>query len=338
MTSYGTSKPTCWNYCDGCPETYGQTVFIEKAFRAFPSIWRVCSWHKNHHLYQIGTKYTEVGLPLYDACRKFGAIVTTGHEHSYSRTKRMSSFEDFVVAESGETIVLSEGHSLAWVSGIGGIPLRSADSTLQSNHWWASTAAASGTSTVSSYGAVFCKFNLNGELRKAFCETKLVDGRIIDSFHLASDLQAMASKPDPERDTVEVCAETVDIEVQVSKASDNAIHDISYNTVHCGPEVMMMEHGNRVAFRFEEIGYLTNLKVESAFLELVAAKEHAGNFEWLIYADKPTSGHSEPFECNQRFDGSTGPNSLLTRNRTVASVSWTETNGKWYEGGVYPYA
>ena len=36
------------------------------------------------------------------------------------------------------------------------------------------------------YGGVICKFNLNGELNKAYCYTKLIDNRIIDEFMLES--------------------------------------------------------------------------------------------------------------------------------------------------------
>jgi hypothetical protein len=324
--------PTCWNYCEGCPTTLGQTAFIEKAFTAFPSVWRVCSWHKNHHLYQIGNKFTEVGLPLYDACRRHGAIVTTGHEHSYARTKRMSSFESFEVDQPDELILLNKGRSLAWVSGIGGIPLREGDPTLVSNHWWASTAATKNTATTINFGAVFCKFNLNGELRRAFCETKVVGNRVIDSWEMTSDLQDVPKRPeDTTRNSVSVCAEGDDVEVQVDSPNDNAVYDIQADVLSCDPYGQLVEHGNRVALRFNTVGALPRMVPTEAHLELVAAKEHAGSFHWIIYAEK--SAHSLPFECGSATPGSL---SFGDRNRTNHAIEWTEINEKWYEGGMYP--
>lgn len=337
ITSYGTTLPTCWNYCEGCPTTLGQTVFIDKALKAFPSPWRVCSWHKNHHLYQIGQKYTEVGLPLYDVCRKHGAIITTGHEHSYSRTKRMSSFQEFTVSQDqDDTIVLREGYSLAWVSGIGGIPIRDADPSLEANAWWASTAAKVGTATSASYGAVICKFNLNGELRRALCETKLVDGRIIDSFYLASDLQSlevMPENPSVEPYNVNVCGEGHDVEVQVSTADDNAVHTYEGDHVECAPTSAVLESGNRMAFRFNLVKVQPHVGRVEAHFEFVAAKERTGPFDFLIYAELPTGGHSSPFVC----DPERASLDLPLRNRTIASVRWNSYI-KWFEGGMYPFA
>eukprot|EP01122_Echinamoeba_exundans_P008918 TRINITY_DN303_c0_g2_i1.p1 TRINITY_DN303_c0_g2~~TRINITY_DN303_c0_g2_i1.p1 ORF type:complete len:694 (-),score=39.64 TRINITY_DN303_c0_g2_i1:347-2428(-) len=329
MTSYGTSLPTCYIYCDGCPTTLGQTAFIDKAFTAFPSVWRICSWHKNHHLYQIGNKYTEVGLPLYDVCRRHGAIVTTGHEHSYARTKRMSSFENFQVDQPDEIIGLNKGHSLAWVSGIGGIGLRQGDPTLVSNHWWAATAATD-TSTIVNHGAVFCKFNLNGELRRAYCETKLVDNRVIDSWYMTSDLQDVPTKPDnSESNVVSVCAEGEDVEVQVDSPQDNAVYDIAADVLSCDPYGQLVEHGSRLAVRFNTVGALPRMVPTEAHLEVVAAKEHAGSFHWLIYAEK--TPHSQPFECASSAPGS----HFAGRNRTNHAMDWIEVDGKWYEGGIY---
>ena len=60
--------------------------FIKDTLASDDSIWRICSWHKNQRLMQVGGKLDEVGWKPYEECRKGRAIIATGHEHSYERT------------------------------------------------------------------------------------------------------------------------------------------------------------------------------------------------------------------------------------------------------------
>ena len=49
-------------------------------------------WHKNQRILQVGSKSDEVGFEAYNRCAKMGAIIVTGHEHSYCRSKPISSY------------------------------------------------------------------------------------------------------------------------------------------------------------------------------------------------------------------------------------------------------
>jgi hypothetical protein len=95
-------------------------------------------------LYQIGAQGDSVGYEIYDICRENGALVSTGHEHSYCRSKTMVDFRTQEVAENAtaDTIQLSEGSSVVWVSGVGGQQIRDSKSELRKKPWWAVALAA----------------------------------------------------------------------------------------------------------------------------------------------------------------------------------------------------
>jgi 3',5'-cyclic AMP phosphodiesterase CpdA len=82
------------------------------------AIWRVCAWHRNQRLMQVGGKDDDVGWQPYEACREGGAIVATAHEHSYSRTHLMDSFASQSIASTSDTLIIDEGQtspsSRAW--------------------------------------------------------------------------------------------------------------------------------------------------------------------------------------------------------------------------------
>jgi 3',5'-cyclic AMP phosphodiesterase CpdA len=52
--------------------------------------WKICVWHKNQAKLQTGDKEDETGYGVYEACRKHGAVIFTGHEHSYERSHLLS--------------------------------------------------------------------------------------------------------------------------------------------------------------------------------------------------------------------------------------------------------
>lgn len=65
--------------------------FIEEAFTIHHNVtWKICIWHKNQEKLQTGDKEDETGYLVYEVCRRHGAMILTGHEHSYERTHLMS--------------------------------------------------------------------------------------------------------------------------------------------------------------------------------------------------------------------------------------------------------
>ncbi len=148
--------------------------------------WRICSWHKNQRLMQAGAKQDEVGWGPYEECRKGGAIVATGHEHSYSRTRLMNNFETQEVASTSNTLQIEKGKSFAFVSGLGGHSIRSQDEKLAAKDWFAAIYTTEQNAT---YGALFCIFNENGVENKARCYFKDVDGNVPDEFNIVSNVK-----------------------------------------------------------------------------------------------------------------------------------------------------
>lgn len=160
--------------------------FINQTFSNDDSIWRICSWHKNMHKMQAGGKSDATGWGVYEACRDWGAIVATGHEHSYSRTYLMSSFKNQTVVNQSSTLQLEKGKSFVFVSGLGGASIRD-----QENDWPWMASVYTSTQNAND-GALFCHFNDNGNPNHASCYFKDVKGVIPDQFELVSLLQGGA--------------------------------------------------------------------------------------------------------------------------------------------------
>ncbi len=156
------------------------TDFFTRGLAADTSTWRVCSWHKNQELMQVGGKTDETGWGVYEACRAGGAIIATGHEHSYSRTHLLSSMEHQTVASLSDTLRITKGETFAFVSGLGGRGIR--DQKLAGD-WWASIHT---TTQEAALGALFGVFDIGGRGDLAFFYFKDVDGNIVDAFWVVS--------------------------------------------------------------------------------------------------------------------------------------------------------
>ena len=160
------------------------TAYIRDQLAQTDAIWRICSWHKNQNRMQLGRKDDEVGWQPYEACRRGGAFVATGHEHSYSRTHLMADFERQAVASTSNRLELEEGRSFAFVSGLGGRSIRDQN---RDGPWWA---AAYTSDQGANFGALFCTFFADGNPRLARCYFKDIDGKVPDRFELISKVGA----------------------------------------------------------------------------------------------------------------------------------------------------
>ncbi|KAL1920937.1 uncharacterized protein VTP21DRAFT_11572 [Calcarisporiella thermophila] len=128
-------------------------------------------------------KRDETGYEIYEICRKYGALVATAHEHSYSRTHLMSNFESQKIESMNSSIQLRPGHSFAFVNGIGGEETRPWQNGMQNHPWWA---AAGSSDNGISFGAMLCEFHINGQPNKAQCQFQDIDGKIWDDFDITS--------------------------------------------------------------------------------------------------------------------------------------------------------
>jgi len=148
------------------------------------STWKVCAWHKNQHLTQIGSKEDDASWNPFETCRRHGAMISNGHEHSYSRSHLIKKFEDPIqVSGTTSPYLLKNGQTMFFTNGLGGKGVRTALPELKVLPWWAKTQAIEdGVTGV----AVFCKYNVDGKLDQAYCYAKDVNKGIIDSWNLTS--------------------------------------------------------------------------------------------------------------------------------------------------------
>lgn len=151
------------------------------------NIWKICSWHKNQNAMQLGGKGDEMGWEVYEACREMGAIIVTGHEHSYSRTKTLISMSQQTVdpsCSSGSSICVAKGKTMAVVSGLGGIGIRDQNRCLTGcKGEWAKIYTSTQSAT---FGAMFITFHVDGDPRKARGYFKNINGQIVDTFDITA--------------------------------------------------------------------------------------------------------------------------------------------------------
>lgn len=185
----------------------GDPTFIDTQLKNATNTWKICSWHKNMKLMQIGGKSDEQGWPDYETCRKYGAIIATGHEHSYERTKTLTNTQTQTtdvtcpdpknVCVGRETSTASPGKTFVFVSGLAGSSIRNQDLCLPSTPpygcggIWASIYTSD---QGAKEGALFIIFNYNGNPNKAHGYFKNVSGQIIDEF----DITATSGNNDPQ--------------------------------------------------------------------------------------------------------------------------------------------
>jgi hypothetical protein len=160
-------------------DTEDYASYIRDTFASTTNDWKICLWHKNQRMYQVGDKKSEVPIELYDECRKAGAIIATAHEHSYARSFVLTNVKSPAIIQSTSTLPLSPGQTFIFVSGLGGHSIR--PQVLQAPHW----ASVYSSTQDANFGALFCTFNVHGNTNKAHCYFKDIDGRIADRFDIS---------------------------------------------------------------------------------------------------------------------------------------------------------
>jgi len=112
---------TCNDQCQAGPG------FHTNALQNFKGLWRMCFWHKNMHNLQVGGKVDETGYEPYEECLRAGAMIFTGHEHSYERTRSLTSMSKQTVDpewNSADKLRVKEGTSFVVVGSLGGFNRR----------------------------------------------------------------------------------------------------------------------------------------------------------------------------------------------------------------------
>jgi hypothetical protein len=139
-------------------------------------LWKICSWHKNQRATNVGEKPDEMGWPIYENCRKYGAIVAQGHSHTYSRSKTITNDTAQTVDPTCSdpfNLCVSPNRHIFFDSSLGGTDTRSLNTTYVAKPYWGATYGGN-------FGALFIEFNVDGNPNKARGYFKTIAGTIVD--------------------------------------------------------------------------------------------------------------------------------------------------------------
>lgn len=167
--------------------------YIKAQLKSDNHIWKVCSWHRNMSAMQVGNKTDDMGWGVYEACRENGAIIATAHEHSYERTKTLTSVRNQTVdpdSPDPNRLVVAPGKTFSFVSGLGGESIRVQNRCLPAappygcKGEWAKIYTSNQNAQ---FGALFITFNVNGDPNTAHGYFKTISGQIVDKFDVTKE-------------------------------------------------------------------------------------------------------------------------------------------------------
>ena len=191
----------------------GNAAFVRTQFASHDDAWRVCMWHMNMHDMQTGGKEDEMDWATYRACQEAGAIIATGHEHSYARTLTLTDLGTGAAGHGAtgtpDRLEVGPGRTFVFVSGLGGKSVREYRCDKHDDDtWWATVytsnyylkagatvakrcakGSAKNAAVVKgyTYGALFITFNAGGDPHKAEGYFKTITGDTIDAFTIVKD-------------------------------------------------------------------------------------------------------------------------------------------------------
>ena len=166
--------------------------YILDRFAGDPHVWKVCAWHKNQRALQVGGKGDEMGWGVYESCRRMGALITNGHEHSYHRTRTLSSLIEQRVDErcpDPGRLCVRPGAVPVFVTGLGGRSIRDQKRCLPDRFPYGCNGEWAFIYTVNQgarYGALFIDFGGGGDPRRARGAFINVAGQTVDAFDVTA--------------------------------------------------------------------------------------------------------------------------------------------------------
>ncbi|MCX4241376.1 metallophosphoesterase [Paraliomyxa miuraensis] len=179
---------------------------LRAELEANDAIWSICLWHKNQTDMQLGSKTNDAGWGVYQACQDEGAIIITGHEHTYSRTLTLTNLGngDDGHGATGvfDLVTVGEGSTFVSVVGTGGRGLRDYEADKHDDDtWWASFYTSNLCKMNGgviddcdeSPGALFIDFYVDGDPYKARGYVKTINGTIMDEYEIIREPMAEKS-------------------------------------------------------------------------------------------------------------------------------------------------
>jgi len=183
MSSVGSDNP-------GESANRAHTDFIENALRSSDAKWKICVWHMTMSATQTSYKEDATGWRAYEICRRYGALIITGHAHTYSRSYTMKSFgrevysftrQDLQVASYDNSFIALQpgdgGTTGVIVVGIGGYKNEEAqkDSGIWAKIYSTSCQGAGNTcqyaNDANKYGTLICDFDASASTAPCYLAT-----------------------------------------------------------------------------------------------------------------------------------------------------------------------
>lgn len=171
--------------------------FIADTLAGDDSLWSLCIWHKTMRDLQAGDKPDEVTWNALRNCQNGGAIVVMAHEHSYARTRTLTDVGNEPGGHGAigtpARVEVGPGRTFAAVSGLGGRSIRSYDAGLHSDDTWWATLYTSNyyrrngkeiERFSADYGALFIRFHVGGDPKKAHAYFKNIEKTVVDEFEI----------------------------------------------------------------------------------------------------------------------------------------------------------
>lgn len=166
--------------------------FVKDAMATFGGRVRLSGWHLVQTLYQVENKGNEATFDIYEQSRESGAFILTAHCHNYARSVPMARLtESPLISPYKDNNTVIEGQTIVNVVGTGGYSLKRCNSNREKSNWWAKT----GCVNTLDYGALFCKFNYNGDPAVAYCYFKQIDGTILDEYTVRFETAVVPPAP-----------------------------------------------------------------------------------------------------------------------------------------------
>ncbi len=327
-------------FCEGenpheaCISQEEHIAYIKEQLERDKSIWRVCAWHKNQREMQVGGKQSEVDWGAYEACREGGAMIVTGHEHSYSRTKTLSNFENLTVDDSvhpvingvpgnPDHLVIKPGASFSVVSGIPGLDLRNQNRCLPYNYpyggdegcnyiWGSIYSRNQGEFP----GAFFVTYYVDGDPKKARGYFKNINNEIVDSFKIYVGEKGEDSGPN----------NSVSIDLRLQEGSDDAEQAVNGRFFSINSTDLELTNdgvAQRVGLQWEDVPIPQGAVITKAYIEFVSkdnSSEPTTNVQFRGHAidNAPTFVERN---INSRWSERTSDNSKVRWNDLPA---WTK--------------
>eukprot|EP01029_Cantina_marsupialis_P018466 TRINITY_DN4241_c0_g1_i1.p1 TRINITY_DN4241_c0_g1~~TRINITY_DN4241_c0_g1_i1.p1 ORF type:complete len:388 (+),score=92.91 TRINITY_DN4241_c0_g1_i1:39-1202(+) len=189
------SVPALWR-C-GIASSSENAEYMDEQLSQYPDApWKLCNWHIPDKKIHLSSLPGPVGLDIYDTCRKHGAGIINGHVHSYLRSFTISKFDGpdgMPVRVEGDT----EDNEIQLKCNIDDAPnaqsfvfMSSAGkSTVYRTKWedrpWMAKGITSDDFLVA--GGLICKYNVDGNPKKATCSYTDIDGNVLDTFDIFTD-------------------------------------------------------------------------------------------------------------------------------------------------------